>query len=76
MSGISGSHVAIREAVVRELITAGSEVTRMAMIRNRNLTSHTCKPGGAQAIAALIRELYSKELKALQRELRQRADEL
>ena len=70
VSGISGSRDAVREAVVRELISAGSEVTWMAMIRIRNLTSHTYNPSVAQDIAALIRERYAQELTALQRELR------
>ena len=72
VSGISGSRDAVREAVVRELISAGSEVTWMAMIRSRNLTSHTYNPSVAQDIAALIRERYAQELTALQRELRRR----
>ena len=50
VSGISGSRDAVREAVVRELIR-GSEVTWMAMIRSRNLTSHTYNPSVAQDIA-------------------------
>ena len=41
VSGISGSRDAVREAVVRELLPAGTESTWMAMIRSRNLTSHT-----------------------------------
>ena len=76
VSGISGSRDAVREAVVRELISAGSEVTWMAMIRSRNLTSHTYNPSVAQDIAALIRKRYAQELTALQRELRRRADAL
>ena len=71
-----GSRDAVREAVVRELISAGSEVTWMAMIRSRNLTSHTYNPSVAQDIAALIRERYAQELTALQRELRRRAEAL
>ena len=75
-SGISGARDAVREAVVRELISAGSEVTWMAMIRSRNLTSHTYNPSVAQDIAALIRERYAQELTALQHEFRRRADAL
>ena len=41
VSGISGSRDAVRQAVVRELLPAGKESTWMAMIRSRNLTSHT-----------------------------------
>jgi nucleotidyltransferase substrate binding protein (TIGR01987 family) len=44
VSGISGSRDAVREAVVRDLLPAGSEDTWMAMIRSRNLTSHTYIP--------------------------------
>ena len=44
VSGISGSRDAVREAVVRELLTPGSEATWMAMIRSHNLTSHTYNP--------------------------------
>ena len=66
----------MREAVVRELISAGSEVTWMAMIRSRNLTSHTYDPSVIKEIAALIRERYAQELKALQWELQRRADSL
>lgn len=44
VSGISGSRDAVREAVVRELLPAGSEETWMAMIRSRDLTSHTYNP--------------------------------
>lgn len=58
VSGISGSRDAVREAVVRELISAGSEVTWMAMIRSRNLTSHTYNPAVAREIAELIVDRY------------------
>ena len=44
MTGISGSRDAVREAVVGELLSPGSEATWMAMIRSRNLTSHTHNP--------------------------------
>ena len=76
VSGISGSRDAVREAVVRGLISAGSEVTWMPIIRSRNLTSHTYNPSVAQDIAALIRERYAQELTALQGELRRRAEAL
>ena len=66
----------MQEAVVRELINAGSEVTWMAMIRSRNLTSQTYDPSVIKDIAALIRERYAQELKALQWELQRRADSL
>ena len=56
VSGISGSRDAVREGVVRELISAGAEVTWMAMIRSCNFTSHTYNPSVAQDMAAMIRE--------------------
>jgi len=54
VSGISGSRDAVREAVVRELLTPGSEATWMAMILSRHLTSHTYIPGLAHEIAQVI----------------------
>ncbi len=48
MSGISGSRDAVREAVLRELLSPGSETTWMAMIRSCNLISHTDNPALAQ----------------------------
>ncbi len=72
VSGISGS----RDAVVRELLPAGTEATWMAMIRSRNLTSRTYNPALAHEIAALISERYAQELTNLQQELRRRADKL
>ena len=56
VSGISGSRDAVREAVVRELLPPGSEATWMAMIRSRNLTSHTYNPALAREIAEMIVE--------------------
>ena len=41
VSCISGSRDAVRQAVERELLAPGTESTWMAMIRSRNLTSHT-----------------------------------
>ena len=76
VSGISGSRDAVREAVVRELLPAGTEATWMAMIRSRNLTSHTDNPALAHEIAELISERYAQELTSLQQELRRRADKL
>jgi nucleotidyltransferase substrate binding protein (TIGR01987 family) len=75
VSGISGSRDAVREAVVRELIAAGTEATWMAMIRSRNLTSHTYNPALAQKITQLIANQYGKELQRLQQELRRRAEQ-
>ena len=76
VAGISGSRDALREAVARQLLPQGQESVWMAMIRSRNLTSHTYNPSVAQDIAAPIRERYAQELTALQRELRRRADAL
>ena len=73
MSGISGSRDAVREAVLRELLPAGSEDTWMAMIRSRNLTSHTYNPELAREIAALIVQRYAPALLDLQLLLQQRA---
>lgn len=75
ISGISGSKDAVREAVVRELLPAGTESSWMAMIRSRNLTSHTYNPALAEEIAQLIANQYGKELQSLQQELRRRAEQ-
>ena len=76
VSGISGSIDAVREAVVRELLPAGTESIWMAMIRSRNLTSHTYNPALAEEIAQLITSRYANELKDLQRELRRRGEQI
>ncbi len=73
VSGISGSRDAVREAVVRELITPGSEATWMAMIRSRNLTSHTYNPALAREIAGLIVASYAPALQELQSTMASRA---
>ena len=73
VSGLSGSRDAVREAVVRELLPAGSEDTWMAMIRSRNLTSHTYNPALAREIAELIQHSYGPALQALQDGMTQRA---
>ena len=72
-SGISGSRDAVREAVMRELLSPGSEATWMAMIRSRNLTSHTYNPALAQEIAALIVERYTAALNDLHTAMQERA---
>ena len=54
VAGISGSRDAVREAVVRQLLPQGDETVWMAMIRSRNLTSHTFNPAGAREIAEAI----------------------
>ena len=73
VSGISGSRDAVREAVVRELLSPGSEADWMAMIRSRNLTSHTYNPALAREIATLIVERYGPALQQLQAAMRARA---
>jgi nucleotidyltransferase substrate binding protein (TIGR01987 family) len=73
VSGISGSRDAVREAVVRELLPPGSEATWMAMIRSRNLTSHTYNPALAREIATLIVESYAPALQELQSTMQSRA---
>ncbi len=45
----------------------------MAIIRNRNPTSHTYNPELAHQIADLRKRGYAPALEALQRELQQRA---
>ena len=60
--------------MVRELLAVGTEETWMAMIRSRNLTSHTYNPELAHEIASLIQQTYIFALTALQRELQARAE--
>ncbi len=45
---------------MRELLPDGKESTWMAMIRSRNLTSHTYNPALAEEIAQLIDTQYGK----------------
>ena len=56
VSSISGSRDAVRDAMVRELLPAGTEEAWMAMIRSRNLTSHTDN----QELAALQQEVQAR----------------
>ena len=58
VAGISGSRDAVREAVARQLLPQGQESVWMAMIRSRNLTSHTYNPAVAREIAELIVDRY------------------
>ena len=58
VSGISGSRDAVREAVVRELLPAGTESTWMAMIRHRSLTSDTDDSALAEETEQLIARPY------------------
>ena len=57
VAGISGSRDAVREAVARQVLQ-GQESVWMAMIRSRNLTSHTYNPAVAREIAELIVDRY------------------
>ena len=54
VAGISGSRDAVREAVVWQLLPQGDETVWMAMIRSRNLTSHTYNSAVAREIAEAI----------------------
>ena len=56
VAGISGSRDAVREAVVRQLLPQGDETGWMAMIRSRNLTSHTYNPAVVREIADLMQQ--------------------
>jgi len=73
VSGISGSRDAVREAVARDLLTPGSEATWMAMIRSRNLTSHTYNPALAHDIASLIQQSYAEPLRSLAQAMTERS---
>ena len=73
VTGISGSRDAVREAVRRELLPLGDELGWMAMIRSRNLTSHTYNPAIASAIAQLIVTQYAPALERLLDTLEPRA---
>ena len=60
---------------MRELLVPGTESTWMAMIRSRNLTSHTYNSALAEEITQLIANQYGMELQSLQQELRRRAEQ-
>ena len=75
ISGISGSRDAVREAVVKELLPARTESSWMAMIRSRNLTSHTYNPAVAREIADLIVHRYGPVFQQLADLMQQRAGE-
>ena len=72
-AGISGSRDAVREAVVRQLLPQGDESVWMAMIRSRNLTSHTYNPAVAREIADLIVDRYGPVFQQLADLMQQRA---
>ena len=75
VAGISGSRDAVREAVVRQLLPQGDETVWMAMIRSRNLTSHTYNPAVAREIAGLIVHRYGLAFQQLADLMQQRAGE-
>ena len=74
VAGISGSRDAVREAVVRQLLPQGDETVWMAMIRSRNLTSHTYNPAVAREIAELIVNRYGPVFQQLAKLMQQRAN--
>ena len=74
VAGISGSRDAVREAVVRQLLPQGDESVWMAMIRSRNLTSHTYNPAVAREIAELIVNRYAPVFQQLAKLMQQRAN--
>ena len=74
VAGISGSRDAVREAVVSQLLPQGDESVWMAMIRSRNLTSHTYNPAVAREIAELIVNRYSPVFQQLAKLMQQRAN--
>ena len=74
VAGISGSRDAVREAVVRQLLPQGDESVWMAMIRSRNLTSHTYNPAVAREIAELIVDRYGSVFQQLADLMQQRAN--
>ena len=71
---ISGSRDAVREAVVSQLLPQGDESVWMAMIRSRNLTSHTYNPAVAREIAELIVNRYGPVFQQLAKLMQQRAN--
>jgi nucleotidyltransferase substrate binding protein (TIGR01987 family) len=73
VTGISGSHNAVRESVRLDLLPQGDELVWMAMIRSRNLTSHTDNPAIAREIALLIVDQYAPALERLLAVLEPRA---
>ena len=74
VAGISGSLDAVREAVVSQLLPQGDESVWMAMIRSRNLTSHTYNPAVAREIAELIVNRYGPVFQQLAKLMQQRAN--
>ena len=74
VAGISGSRDAVREAVVSQLLPQGDESVWMAMIRSRNLTSHTYNPAVAREIAELIVNRYGPVFQQLAKLMQQWAN--
>ena len=74
VAGISGSRDAVREAVARQLLQ-GEESVWMAMIRSRNLTSHTYNPAVAREIAELIVDRYGPVFQQLAELMQRRVGE-
>ena len=75
VAGISGSRDAVREAVVRQLLPEGEESVWMAMIRSRNLTTHTYNPAVTREIAELIVDRYGPVFEQLVDLMQRRVDE-
>lgn len=75
VAGISGSRDAVREAVARQLLPQVEESVWMAMIRSRNLTSHTYNPAVAREIAELIVDRYGPVFKQLADLMQRRVSE-
>ena len=75
VAGISGSRDAVREAVARQLLPQGQESVWMAMIRSRNLTSHTYNPAVAREIAELIVDRYGPVFQQLADPMQRRVGE-
>jgi nucleotidyltransferase substrate binding protein (TIGR01987 family) len=75
VAGISGSRDAVREAVSRQMLPQGEESVWMAMIRSRNLTSHTYNPAVAREIAGLIVDRYGPVFQQLADVMQRRVGE-
>jgi nucleotidyltransferase substrate binding protein (TIGR01987 family) len=75
VAGISGSRDAVREAVARQMLPQGEESVWMAMIRSRNLTSHTYNPAVAREIAELIVDRYGPVFQQLADVMQRRVGE-
>ena len=75
VAGISGSRDAVREAVSRQMLPQGEVSVWMAMIRSRNLTSHTYNPAVAREIAGLIVDRYGPVFQQLADVMQRRVGE-